>query len=234
VFFRACSRAERFFSDRRRDDARMALDLLEAYSHQEPADEAALRLTLSIYTRCGAWSEARTVLARLLEILPGDPGLEARFRTVASLATNPKSLDQALREVERTGRFVDDELENEAPEAAQSLRPLLQEIAAEPGVQGAFYVRGGTALVQGPRGATAERYARGIREMVTSGRAAARRLGIGHPLDIQLEGSFGAITIRPGSVGAAALWTDEQPTPHNETMLATLAGCDSKHTEVED
>lgn len=217
-------RAERYFADRRRDDARLALERFDTFQRNHPQDARPLRAKLDIFSRCGAWNEARTTLARLLELFPGEPTLEARFRTVATLAENTKSLDQALREVERTGRFVDDEAETERGDTALSLRPMLQRIAERPGVHGAFYVRGGTALVQGPRGASAERYARGVREIVSTTRGAARRLGLGAPLEVQVEGDFGSLCIRPGSVGASALWVEGLPNARTEEALQMLMG----------
>lgn len=232
LFFRARARADRFFADRRRDDARMTLDLIDVVLRDDPAHERALRLALSLYSRSGAWNEARTSLARLLELCPGDPSLEARFRSVAAMAEAAPSLDQALREVERTGNFVDDEPGQESSESSQLVRPMLQEIASRPGVRGAFYVRGGTALVQGPRGASAERYARGVRELVTVARGSCRRLGLGGPLEIQLEGDFGTLSIRPGVLGSAAIWTEGAPTTRTEEALASLTGSETHTSEV--
>ncbi len=228
--FRARARAERFFADRRRDDARAALDLLEAVLQADPGQDEALRLSLSITSRCGAWNEARTLLARLLELCPGDPSLEARFRSVAAMAEGAPSLDQALREVERSGSFVDDEPESDRSAPSQAIRPLLQELAGRPGVQGAFYVRGGTALVQGPRGASAERYARGVRELLGSTRASCRRLGLGQLLEVQLEGRFGSLSSRPGALGAAALWGEGRPNLTTDEALAALVGNEEEVT----
>ena len=45
----------------------------------------------------------------------------------------------------------------DASAAAGEIRPILKNLCNEPGVRAAVYVRGATALVQGPRGATAER-----------------------------------------------------------------------------
>lgn len=233
LYYRARARAERFFADRRRDDGRRALELAAESIRLDPTEPGPIRLRLEIFARCGAWHEARTSIARLLELFPGDPTLEARFRTVASLAERAPSLDQALREVERTGSFVDDEAKTEPLAGSRSVRPLLQETAAAEGVNGAFYVRGGTALVQGPRGATAERYARGVRELVGSGRSAARRLGLGQPVEILFEGSFGTLCARPGVVGAAALWTDERPTRRHRAALRELAAFESTGPEVD-
>lgn len=225
LHFQAKARAERYFTDRRRDDARRALELCAECLAQDPTDARPARLRLEIFSRCGAWGEARTCLARLLELCPGDPGLEARFRTVASLAEGARSLDAALREVERTGKFIDDEGDS-AKGGSRDVRPALQGLAAEPGVQGAFYVRGATALVQGPRGATAERHARGVRELVSCSRAAARRLGLGHPVEVSFEGSFGVLNLRPGSVGAAAIWTERQASRKQLETLSELARFD--------
>ena len=230
LYYRASIRTERYFVDRRRDDARIALDFLSSCTGEGADTERVLRLSLSIYSKCGAWSEARTALARLLELSPGDPALEARFRTVAAMAEGGKSLDQALREVERTGKFVDDDVEFAQADSSTSIRPLLSELASQDGVNGAFYVRGGTALVQGPRGASAERYARGVRELVTSTRSFARRLGLGRPLEISLEGDFGSLSIRPGTLGAAAVWRAGPPSPHGDRALAELVGHDSRST----
>ncbi|MFT7485667.1 MAG: tetratricopeptide (TPR) repeat protein [Candidatus Paceibacteria bacterium] len=224
ILQRAHIRTARFFADRRRDDARVALDLIARYLTEEPSSEVAMRLSLEIYSRAGAWQEARKNLARLLELHPGDPSLEARFRTIAAMAERAPGLDQALREVERSGNFIDDDLECDGERQAQSIRPLLQTIAARPGVLGAFFVQGGTALVQGPRGASAERYARGVRELVGITRGAVRRLGLGRPLEVEIEGSFGSLTIRPGSLGAGALWSDERSSARTREALGFLLG----------
>ena len=217
-------RAQRYLADRRRDDARVALDRLAEFSARHPGDARPLRSQLEILTRCGAWADARTALARLLELAPGDPQLEARFRTVAALSATAPPLDQALREVERTGRFVDDVVEEEPGDPAQAMRPALQAAAEIDGVRGAFYVRGGTALVQGPRGASAERSARGIREVVSATRSTARRLGYGQLTEVLLEGDFGSLLVRPDALGAAALWLEGEPGPSSEVAMSRLAG----------
>jgi tetratricopeptide (TPR) repeat protein len=223
--YRAQVRAERFFTDRRRDDGRSAFDLATEAVEATPGDPRALRLQLQIASRCGAWGEARRSLAHLLELTPGDPALEARFRTVMSLAESAKTLDQALREVEKTGRLADDEPDTERPGAAGNVRPMLQTLAKEPGVRAAFYMRGGTALVQGPKGATADRAARGVREVVVCCRTAARRLGLGQATEVRLEGDFGTLLVSPGELGSGALWCEgDQVTRRHEQGLRDLAG----------
>lgn len=225
LYYRARVRAERFFADRRREDGRTAFDFATEAVEAMPADPQPLRLQLQIASRCGAWGEARRSLAHLLELTPGDPGLEARFRTVMTLSESAKTLDQALRDVEKSGRLADDEPDNERPGAAGNVRPMLQLLAREPGVRAAFYVRGGTALVQGPKGATADRAARGVREVVMCCRTAARRLGLGQATEVRLEGEFGTLLVSPGELGSGALWCDGGTiTRRHEQGLRDLAG----------
>jgi hypothetical protein len=230
--YRAEVRAERFFADRRREDGRAAYDLATEAVDAMPGDARALRLQLNIASRCGAWGEARRSLAHLLELTPGDPVLEARFRTVVTLSESAKTLDQALRDVEKSGRFADDEPEPERAGAAGNVRPMLQTLAKEPGVRAAFYVRGGTALVQGPKGASADRAARGVREVVMCCRTAARRLGLGQATEVRLEGEYGTLLVSPGELGSAALWCEgDQVTRRHEQALRDLAGIAGQATE---
>ena len=222
---RAEARLQRFFADRRREDARLALELLDAAEQLFPNDERPLRLRLSLASRAGAWREAQRVVARLLELEPGDPVLEARFRTLATLAETAPPLDQALREVERTGRLVDDEPDRAlAPPSPSSIRPRLKALAAQGGVQGAIYERGSTALVQGAKGATAERSARSIREVVQKSRTAARRLGLGAASEVLLEGDFGSLLIAPAEAGSAAVWCTGEIGERHRRALRELVG----------
>jgi tetratricopeptide (TPR) repeat protein len=223
-YYRALARSERFFADRRRDDGTTAFELTELAVDAMPGDPRPLRLHLQLATRIGAWSEARKALARLLELSPGDPVLEARFRTVVALSENARTLQQALREVERTGRLVDDEPERARPSHSGGVRPLLQALGKEPGVNGAFFVRGSTALVQGPRGATAERAARGVREIVVACRAAARRLGLGAAQGVAIEGDFGRLTVVTSEKGCGALWHKGPEPAQLNDRLRELAG----------
>lgn len=232
--YRAQARADRFFSDRRRDDGRIALELVIAATDLLAGDSRPLRLHLQLLSRCGAWADARAVMARLLEHFPGDPALEARFRTIATLAENSKSFEAALRDVEKTGRLADDEPETDRPAAASgSIRPLLQGLLQQEGVQAAFFVRGGTALVQGPKGATAERTARGVREIVTNCKSAARRLGLGSAIEVRLEGDFGTLLVAPGENGSGALWCHGNVTRLHETKLRDLTNSAGERTEIE-
>ncbi len=240
-YWRARARSERFFADRRRDDGRLAFDFVASAQELLPGDPRPLRLALELATHCGAWTEARRALARLLELSPGDPALEARFRTVVTLAQNSKTLDQALRDVEKSGCLADEQRANteseststsESASAGGAVRPMLQALVRENGVQAAFYVRGGTALVQGPKGATAERTARGVREIVQSCRSAARRLGLGQAQEVRLEGTFGTLLVAPGELGSGALWCSGDVTRRHEDGLRDLAGLAGKAAEV--
>ena len=61
--------------------------------------------------------------------------------------------------------FIDDDSAG-SDSANLAVRPILQKLGAETSVRAALYLRGGTALVQGPHGATADRTARAVREVV--------------------------------------------------------------------
>jgi hypothetical protein len=227
----AQARLMRFFTDRRREDGLTARDLLQEAEQMLPRDPRPLQLQFELASRVGAWKIARSFAARLLELLPGDPALEARFRTLMTLSDRAPSLEQALREVEKSGRLADEEqvAESEAPESG-GVRPVLQELVASPGVESAVYIRGATALVQGPKGATAERAARAVRDIVQRTRSATRRMGLGRPFEIWLEGSFGTLLVAPGERSAGALLCSERPTARHEAALMKLAGIDPRET----
>jgi len=235
-YYRARARAERFFADRRRDDGRMAYELTDAAQKLMEGDPRPLDLRALIAARAGAWGEARRDLAKLLEIVPGDPGFEARFRKAIAMFEGPKTIDQAFRDVERSGRLADeprdrdpkapaaDSVEAKDPETAPSrARPLLQQIARIPGVQAAFYLRGSTALVQGPKGPTAERTVRSVREILNLSRSAARRLGLGHAAEVRLEGDHGTLLLLPGEVGSGALWVNGDMNRRHEDAVRDLS-----------
>jgi hypothetical protein len=234
-YYRARARAERFFADRRRDDGRLAFEFAESAQQLMPEDVRPLDLHATLAARAGVWGEARKDLARLLELQPGDPILESRFRLAVAMFERPKTIDQALREVERTGRLADEVGDRgqrpsvKGPEPADSVaapalaRPLLQSIARVPGVQAAFFLRGATALVQGPKGPTAERTARSVREILHASRGAARRLGLGQAAEVRIEGDFGTLLALPGELGAGALWLAGEVSRRHEEGLRDLA-----------
>ena len=131
---------------------------------------------------------------------------EGRYRTLSEKADGAPSLDRALIEVERTGRLAGEGEDLAARASSGSVVSILREFVADQDIQAALYVRGATALVQGPKGATAERTARAVRSILGSTRSAGRRLGLGQPFQIQLEGSFGTLSkaIERGGHGALA------------------------------
>jgi predicted regulator of Ras-like GTPase activity (Roadblock/LC7/MglB family) len=236
MYYRARARAERFFADRRRDDGRMAYEYADLAEKLLEDDSRPLDLRAEIAARAGAWGEARRDLARLLELRPGDQGIEARFRMAVSMFDGPKSIDQAFREVERSGRLAEEGREKkiqdqvvESDEGDESsatpsrARPLLQQVSRIPGIQAAFYLRGSTALVQGPKGPTAERTARTVREILGVSRSAARRLGLGHAEEIRVEGEQGTLMLLPGELGSAALWIGGEVNRRHEEGLRNIS-----------
>lgn len=229
------ARYQRFLADRRRDDGRLTYELADAAERLLERDERPLRLKLELCTSIGAWRDARRVVSQLLEQAPGDGALEARFRELNALADAAPSLDVALREVERSGKLASEERgarRQSAGAASRSIRPLLQELAAGPQVQAAIFERGATALVQGPKGATAERTARAVREIVQKSRSTSRRLGAGAPQSIELEGEFGSVLIAPDESGSAALWsTRASITDAQRQALAELIGSSAENAD---
>lgn len=200
-------RARRYFGDRRRDDARTALELCDKVAQDKPLDARPLRLRMEICARVGAWADAQRACARLLEVCPGDAPLEARHRTLAALAPSSNELEAALREVERSGRFADEE-QLQGADAGQpaALRPLLVAcVQPRNAVASACALRGGTALVQGEKGASAERTARGVRDTVAAARSMARKLGLGTLRDAEFDHGSAILLCAAGEHGAAAL-----------------------------
>ena len=214
-------RLKRYFADRGRELGRQALAAIDAVMHSDPRDEEGLRLRLRLATRLGAFGEAKRTTQNLLEQLPGDPVLEARYRALESMGDEGPSLDRAMLEVESSGIFADEN--SDAVESTEDIdvRPLLREIAQKPEVQAAMYLKGSTMLVQGPRGATAERHARAVRSILGCSRTSGRRLGLGQVMQIQLEGDFGTLAIAPGEMDAGALWVEGKI---SASLLETLEG----------
>lgn len=215
-WIRAQARVTRYFADRRREDGREALELLARCESALVRDERPLRLRLELACRVGAWAESRRVVAQLLELQPGDPALEARYRTYTALAESGPTLESALREVERSGQFPEEQPtpSHGTPRAAQRpVRPQLQQLASQPTVAVAVFERGATALVQGPAGATAERCARAVREVAQRSRAAARRMGLGSVSEVELEGASGSLLVVPHESGVAAVQSSAAELP---------------------
>ena len=98
---------------------------------------------------------------------------------------------------------------------------------------GPLYVRGATALVQGPKGATAERTARAVQSILGGSRSAARRLGLGQVFQVQLEGDFGTLSIAPGEQDAGALLCAGPLGRAREEALLGMAGLNAETEEAE-
>lgn len=228
----ARARVERFLADRGREVGLRAFEALDAFDELTATDERSWRLRLRLTTAIGAWREARRAVARLLELEPGTPALEARFRTLDAHSEGAPDVQRALREVEKTGRLVDDPAEGDGEREGllRGVRPALRDLAQDQGVRAAVYLRGSTALIQGPKGATAERTARQVRDVVQSARTVARRLGLGRVSDLRLVGGFGTLSAACTEADSAAVWTSTDPTAAHERTLVDLVG---RHTAVD-
>jgi tetratricopeptide (TPR) repeat protein len=228
LLLRARARAERFLVDRGREDGQAAWDLLDQCEGKLPEPEPHLRLRLKLACCVGAWGAAERSVAALLELLPGDPELEARYRALQAQAAGAPDFASALRTVEKSGLFADEGKQGEDPDeslpSSTTIRPMLQGLADESSVKAALYTKGATALVQGLTGATAERMARGVREVVQTSRMTARRLGLGQALEIQVEGSFGSLLVVPAEQGAGAIWRDGPVLEAHQRYMAGLVG----------
>jgi hypothetical protein len=219
--------AARFLADRGRTAGERAFAELDEVERVAPHDPRSWKLRMELSASIGAWREARRAAARLLELEPGAPDLETCFRTYDARSGDELSIRDALLEVERTGR-LHDEHRSDSGRAQASLtrevRPALRALAHEESVRAALYLRGATALVQGPKGATAERTARHLREVAQSTRAVARRLGLGSVHELELDGDFGSLLFSTTEADAAVLWSVEAPGALHRKALAELSG----------
>jgi tetratricopeptide (TPR) repeat protein len=237
-------RARRYFADRRREDARTALDLCSKASAAAPADLRPLRLRLELCARVGAYAEALRSAAKLLELSPGDAVLEVRHRTFTALAPRSSELDTALREVERTGRLADEVATPAVPDSEASSRDegaqpahvrdmLTACVERDATVQFACAQRGSTALIHGEKGASAERAARGAREITTASRALARKLGLGALREVRCEHAFDDQTTATVLVqasdhsSAAARVTGTAHERHTRALVAMVHALDT-------
>ncbi|MEZ6021705.1 MAG: hypothetical protein R3F17_16925 [Planctomycetota bacterium] len=171
-----------------------------------PGDTRPLEVQYEIAKACGAWADARKVLARILEIAPGHLQHEQRFRDASAARARLKVLARRLAEVEATGRFVDTRKTPVVPRTSPFARRS-SALGTDVDVKAVIFQRGGTALVQGLHGATADRTARAVREVGAGTRSSARRMGIGRAIEVTVEGSFGSLAIAVGNGGTAACWS---------------------------
>jgi predicted regulator of Ras-like GTPase activity (Roadblock/LC7/MglB family) len=228
----ATARVGAYLADRGRDAGRRAFGALDEAELVLKRDLRPLKLRLQLATRIGAWGEARTIVKTMLELEPGDLALEARYRSLQAMPQDAPDVDLALIHVERTGALSDGDAETGESVAVPvgEVRPLLQKMAGRDNVDAAVYVRGSTALVQGLRGAQAERIARAMRGVLQSGRAAARSLGLGQISGVEMEGGFGQLFLAAGEMDAGALWCRTSVRAGEKAELMNLLGVSSPGT----
>ncbi len=226
-------RVERFLTDRGREEGLRAIKVLDEAAKAMPNDARVWRLRFLFMTKLGAWREAQQCVEHLLQLAPGEPTLEAQYRSLEDKAAKAPSVDRALITVERTGQLVGDQDGNATVRKTtqEDVRPALRKLVAEDDVDAAMYVRGSTAIVLGPRGATAERTARAIRSVISSGRTTGRRLALGQVFKIQLEGEFGTLAIAPGEMDASAILSPGPISPLRDKALMELAGLNADTPE---
>lgn len=224
-------RVERFLADRGRDQGIAALAALDECEQNMANDAPPLELRLKFLLKIGAWRDARQCTSRLLQLNPGSSELESRYRSLEALEDDSPSIERALLQVERTGALAEEEAR--PSHGGVRVRPILRDLAADPAVHAAMYVRGSTVLIQGPRGATAERIARGVRTILASGRGTARKLGLGQIFHVVLEGGFGTLSIAPGELDAGAIWSQGALKRRREETLMSLAGINADLGEGE-
>ncbi|MFT7679043.1 MAG: tetratricopeptide (TPR) repeat protein [Planctomycetota bacterium] len=223
-YYLARSRAECFYESRSAIDGREAWNLIKQASAELVGDVRPLEVQYELARVCGAWAEARTAAAKLLEIKPGLQALEMKFRDASARSEGAMPIMRAFADVEQTGHFVDDTPEAACAQANVAVRPLLQALGGASTVRAAIFQRGGTALVQGLHGATADRTARSVREVVQASRGVARRMALGRPMEVSLEGSFGSLVLSPGALGAAGIWCEGRASSEHIGALHGISG----------
>ncbi|MHC4379144.1 MAG: hypothetical protein ACYS26_21295, partial [Planctomycetota bacterium] len=139
---------------------------------------------------------------------------------------------RALAEAEASGLQVRESQSSPAENGPRDVREELRGLTEAPGVRAALYLRGSTALIQGPRGATAERCARAIKNTLQSARAASLRLGLGQLETVHVSGDFGTLEYLCGRGDAAALWSEQRITERQRGDLADLTGSQLEHVKA--
>ena len=223
--------AERFLVDRNRDIGLRLFEELDRVEASLRRDARPIKLRLRITSLIGAWSDALACVQRLLDLHPGQPALEGRYRELSekAKAEGAPSLDGALRAVERTGELFEDFAESAEKRGSAGVRGIdvrrvLREMSEDEDIRAALYLRGATALIEGPKGATAERTARIVRTSLHASRTSSRKLGLGQLAELRLEGDFGHLSLVAGERDGAALWTEDTVASSRLSMLMDLVG----------
>ena len=150
----------------------------------------------------------------------------------------------ALREVERTGRLADEVATPAVPDSEASSRDegaqpahvrdmLTACVERDATVQFACAQRGSTALIHGEKGASAERAARGAREITTASRALARKLGLGALREVRCEHALddqatATVLVQASDHGSAAVRvTGTAHERHTRALVAMVHALDT-------
>ena len=210
TYFAAAAHAEFFFDGRRSQDGMAAFRSAEKCARALPGTSAPCACSSRSPGAAGPWEDARWALARLLELMPGNPLLEARFRRVLANCAHSKPLQRAARR-----RGADRSVPGRRGGGGRGLRSRVPATDAQAAGVGARGSRGvlpswqhGSRARRSSRRPTAQR---AVREVLQVSRASARRMALGRALEIRVEGSFGALTLMPGSLGASAAWSSHSP-----------------------
>lgn len=215
-----------------RPDGQEALDALSEARRRMPRDSRPLRAQQGLWIELRLFKEAKAATAELLQMLPGDVQLEQEFRWLKSQPEVPMDVARALAEAEASGLHVRESQSSPAENGPRDVREELRGLTEAPGVRAALYLRGSTALIQGPRGATAERCARAIKNTLQSSRAASLRLGLGQLETVHVSGDFGTLEYLCGRGDAAALWSEQRITERQRADLADLTGSQLEHVDA--
>jgi tetratricopeptide (TPR) repeat protein len=215
-----------------RTEGQAALDALAEARRRMPRDPRPLRAQRGLWMELRLFKEAKAATAELLQMLPGDVQLEQEYRWLKSQPEEPLDVAHALVEAEARGLEVHESQRTRGESGPRDVREELRALADAPGVRAALYLRGSTALIQGPRGATAERCARAIKHTLQSSRSAALRLGLGQLETVHVTGDFGTLEYLCGRGDAAALWSEQRVTEAQRRDLADLTGSQLEQLEA--
>lgn len=241
----ARARIRRFYQERNAGDGLGAIELLNGVCERDPQNAKALRLLAELATRVGSFEVARETLARLLELIPGEPTLEGWYRRVHDEAEGAPDLLQAIREVELNGRFPGLDQQRQTPvsedapivdantqaQRGSNLRADLDLIAAMKSAGRVAYLRGSTALVRGAAKGSGDPFARMTRSLTTIARRSTRRMGFGSFNAGFIESPQCKILLVAGHDNAAAAET--APTARPEPFLDSLRELVSRQFEAE-
>ena len=211
-----------------RADAERSWELAGVACERDRDQVIAHQVRCELAHAVSAHAAERAALARLIELQPGRADLEARYREALARVGGQPSFAAALEATSRGGVVStvgsDASADQEVEETSLAgVRPGLQALVASGAGLCASYHRGGTALVQGMTGATADRTARSVRDLTRAARGGVRRLGLGPLRGVRLIGEHGDLAIRAGgAAAAAAIAPVDLPEPALET-LETLA-----------